>query len=296
LAPEWKELDGIVIPYMEGERAYQSEQHRKEMMVHRMHTWFKPAFLRFIFSSPTNAGIATPGEFALTPEWRKALLSKPTEEDFSADDIAEAEAQMPASWEKIRRWKTEQLMNIVRKSKTYEGQDVREDVILLASTIFRCSECQERYTYATAIIHRCNYDAKKLGVHCSEKGVVFEESSGSRTLTCRAATGPERWISKFFEHYRTQSDVWDLDGKVTFDDEAHEHVVHMLDVLGRGRSTLATDIEREQPYVQLLCPCYEEEASHQDKPREDVGASRRAMKWTDAVGLPLAVRASTSLR
>ena len=289
LASEWKELDDIVTPYLEKERAYQLEKRCKEMMVRRMDTWFKPAYLRFIFSSPARAGIVTAAEFALTPEWRRALLSKSVEEDFSAGDIAEAETQMPAYCEKIRRWKTEQLMDVIRKSKTYEGQDVREDVVLLASTIFRCSQCRERYTYATAIIHECNYDVEKLGGYGPEKAVIFEETPGSGALTCRTATGPERWIFGFFDHYRNQSDIWDLDGKITFDDAAHEHVVHMLDILGRDKSTLATDIEREQPYIQLLCPCYLEEDSRKDKPTEEAGASRRAMRWIDAVGLPLAV-------
>lgn len=184
-------MDSDMIYFMENKRAYRLELDRIAAMVGRIEKWFKPAFVRFMYSQPPSTTVPTAAELALMPEWRRALLPKSLEEELSEDDITDTVTKIPASAEKIRLWKTEQLKEIVHKSKVYKGREVTDDTLALASTIFRCAMCKQCYTYTTAFVHRCNYDDKF--------GILFEDADGCLTRRC-AADALEKVVSKAFKH------------------------------------------------------------------------------------------------
>lgn len=257
------------------------------MMVDRIRKWFMPTFLAFIFSQPPNTVTVSAKELALMSEWREALLTRPLEEDLTADSISKAVGLIPASCEQIRQWKTNQLLDLVRKSKTYEGQEVTEDVPSLASTIFRCGNCRRSYTHPIGLIHVCNYDP-----HTSTFPEVFEEITNQddtknpesaprvKRLARRLAQGQERLITKAFKRDRLRSQDWDGLRETIFDDAAHDHMVNLLEVLGYDRCTLAIDMQNKQIDVDVLCPCYTRPdvvTSEEDDP------PRWATHWLDAV-------------
>ncbi|KAJ3539346.1 hypothetical protein NMY22_g4777 [Coprinellus aureogranulatus] len=280
---EWEELEAKVVPFMEDERAYQLERKRIVSMAKRIDDSLKPAFLQFVYSQPPNRIFATGAELALMPEWRDALLAKPAEETSSASDIADATAEIPASCEKIRKWKIAQLLQLLRSSKTYEGQEVTEDALYLASTIFRCTSCEECYTCSTALVHPCNYDC----TFKTESDIVFESAvvvgPGDPPLTCRRPTEGEGLLVKALADTERgaykRSGYWNALQNCTFDDAAHSHMVNLLDALGKDRSTLAIDLEKEQPYVEVLCSCYNQATSSDDNGAE---SKRQAIYWLDA--------------
>lgn len=258
------------------------------MMAKRIEKWFKPAFLAFVFSQPPNTVAVSAKELALMPEWREALLSKPLEEDLTDDLISKAVQQIPVSCERIKKWKIEQLLNIVRKSKTYEGQEITEDVLRLASTVFRCSYCSETYTYPIALIHRCNYQDRtsllpevfvEIVNPTSVKG--SESSLPTATITRRPAHGQEKLVAKAFKPERLRSRCWGDLQRATFDDTAHDHMVNLLDALDYDRHTLAVDMQNEQIDIEVFCPCYRLIRPY----TKDASKYRWAMSWFDAVRL-----------
>jgi hypothetical protein len=247
----------------------------------RINKWLKPAFTVFILSRPPNEINPNIRDIALMDDWRTLLCTEPFDKDLAESTVEAASAKIPQFAETFRKDRIDLLLDIVRKSKTYSGQEVTEDVLQLASTMFRCgdSTCGDVYTYPHVLAHTCNFlyiampsvqvaprDAEQLP---PPEVPLVNRHEGNPII--RLYSEDEKYILKALE----KAGVWvGLDPHIVFDDTAHEHMLSLLDALGWSHSTTVKEMEERQPYVECLCECYDDPT----KP-----GSRKIFRWKKAV-------------
>ncbi|KAJ2915142.1 hypothetical protein MD484_g5271, partial [Candolleomyces efflorescens] len=277
---EWAGMLPEITSLMEAEREELRIEGIEALFQDRINKWLKPAFTAFILSRPPNEINPNIRDIALMDEWRTLLCTKPFDEDLKESAVEAASAQIPEFAGAFRKERIELLLDVVRKSKTYSGQEVTEDILQLASTIFRrrSFDSSDLYTYPHVLTHEKNFlfiaspsiqvaprDAEELPppeiptLHSPESPII------------RLYSHDEKYILKALE----SAGVWiGLSSKVEFDDAAHEHMLSLLDALGWSHDTTAEEMEERQPYVECLCECYHDPT----KPR-----SRKVFRWKKAI-------------
>ncbi|RXW16942.1 hypothetical protein EST38_g8903 [Candolleomyces aberdarensis] len=276
---EWEDNKEMLVNLMKDKREALEREDRNSHIRHRINKWLKPMYTSFILSQPPNTLLPTILEIALMDEFREVLCTTPLDKDLTEDMFASATARIPSFVEECRQRRIEQLLQCVRQSSTYAGQEVSADVLPLTSTIFRCY-CGERLTFPAVLAHECNcLAAIWCAVKVLEKGLPFlrdlltEAEANSPRPTVRLYNETEQSILKVFEWVG----VWRDLKNIVFDDDAHEHVVKMLDALEWGRGTLVHEMEEKQPYVECFCECYRRYGMASD------AISRKALRWMNAI-------------
>jgi hypothetical protein len=254
----------------------------------RINKWLKPAFTAFILSRPPNEINPNILDVALIDDWRTLLCTKPFNEDLTESTVEAASGKIPEFAETFRKGRIEKLLEVVRKSKAYSGQEVTENVLQLASTMFRYDKRSykpgEVNTYPHILAHSCNFlwmrgpdirIAPRDADHLPPPELPFFGHPGhsQNPITIRLYCEDERHILTALEDVGK----WNkLHPSIVFDDVAHEHMLSLLDALGWSHDTTVTEMEERQPYVECLCECYHDPK----KPR-----SRKIFRWKKAVSI-----------
>ncbi|KAJ2915164.1 hypothetical protein MD484_g5268, partial [Candolleomyces efflorescens] len=164
---EWTVIQPQVMHLMEVERENIRQEKIGQHIKQRIEKWLKPAFTKFVLEQPPNEINPNILDVALSNEWRTLLCTSPFEDDldeFLVDAASERIPEIAKAWRKDR---VEHFLEAIRKSKTYLGQEVTEDTLLLASTIFRCTLCRRAgdgcrgagdvLTYPHTLVHLCHF-------------------------------------------------------------------------------------------------------------------------------------------
>ncbi|KAF6757008.1 hypothetical protein DFP72DRAFT_892921 [Ephemerocybe angulata] len=234
---EWPVIKDSMVAFMKTAREHNSRNFKAKVVLARMDKLLKPAYTKYVFSKPPNTVVLTTAEITMMPEWREVLCTKPLDKELTSEDSAKAVAAMDSFVTSTIAIRTEELLDLVRKSKAYEGKEVMTDTLLLASTIFKC-HCDNKSTYPDILTHSChNYN--------------FFNAEG------KSNGKPEAGYEVIVEGWRDtwHSKVWvGLHSKCKFDEDAHELMLEMLDTLGMARSTTSTEMQDLQPYIVVLDP------------------------------------------
>ena len=194
-------------------------------------------------------------------------------------------AKLPALAEAQRQERTAQFLDVVRNSSTYSGKAVTLNTLALASTIFRCTQCDQRLTCPAALLHPCQYiDTKGFLLEVVDElptsPIVYSvkmASSGRRSDRIRVRSDMERTIFRDV-YQRFAVHIWAGLHWIVFDDVGHEHMLKLLKAAEKPRRMLVKEMEKMRPriYIECVCECF----------REDSGSRRRArkaMRWIRAV-------------
>jgi hypothetical protein len=270
---------------MEIEREKLRKEEIEGYFQQRIDKWLKPAFTAFILSRPPNEVNPNILDVALMDEWRTLLCTEPLNEDLTESTVKAASAKIPQFAETFRKGRIEELLDVVRRSKTYSGQGVTEDVLQLASTMFRCADSRcgragEVNTYPHILAHSCNFlfmqepniqIAPRDAEHLPPPELPSTGVDPGKNATIRLYREEERHILTALKYIG----IWaGLDADIAFDDAAHEHMLSLLDALGWSHDTTGAEMEERQPYVECLCECYHD----LEKAR-----SRKVFRWKKAV-------------
>jgi hypothetical protein len=251
----------------------------QKRLLQRIETWVKPAYISFFFSQPPNTILPTLHEVCMTEAFRTPLCTLPLDQELSAELFESAIAQMPVFVEEWRNHRIEQVLSLVRKSSAYKttpANDITVDTVLpLASTIFHCRDCNERITYPSVLTHRCLFTETwrpKIEdyVHAIPTPIIPQE------VQLRDVPSITNDVSLILlaksDHYVS---IWKGLGGVKFDNEAHRHVLLMLDTLGWcPTKTTVDEMERKQPHVECLCQCFWEPGSKKPSPTTERSTRR----------------------
>ncbi|KAJ2929939.1 hypothetical protein H1R20_g7144, partial [Candolleomyces eurysporus] len=284
---EWAVIMPELTALMEIEREKLRKEEIGEHIKRRIDKWLKPAFTAFILSRPPNEINPNILEVALSDQWRTVLCTEPFSEDLTESSVQSAGSQIPEFAQSWRKDRIGQLLELVRKSKTYSGQEVTEDVLHLACTMFRCTNCKcggpgEVNTYAHTLVHSCNFlwmyspivqVAPRDAKHLPPPELPDDGYSARKRPIIRLYREEERHILTTLEHVG----IWvGLDPHIVFDDVAHEHMLSLLDTLGWSCDTTVAEMEERQPYVECFCECYHD-------PKKPL--SRKIYRWKKAVSI-----------
>ncbi|KAF6744238.1 hypothetical protein DFP72DRAFT_1177202 [Ephemerocybe angulata] len=249
---EWTTIKDSMIEFINTAREYNARDFRAKSVLARMDKVLKPAYAKYVFSKPPNTVVLTTAEIAMMAEWREVLCTKPLEKELTSEDTAKAVAAMDAFVTSTIAIRTEAILDLVRKSKAYEGKEVTTDTLLLASTIFKC-HCDDKSTYPAILTHSChNYNF--FNAEGKSKG---KPEAGYATLPIGAVDVKPTNVDEeaIVEGWRDtwHSKVWvGLHSKCKFDEAAHVHMLRMLDTLGMAQSTTASEMQDLQPYIIYL--------------------------------------------
>lgn len=269
----------------------------------RIESYLKPAFINFAFSRPPNSILLTATDVALTSQWIEILSGAPVE----PTSIEAAIATIPALCEAIVRRKTLQLLEVVRNSKTYSGriEEVNADILLLASTIFRCKKCEDRINYPDIMVHICNF----LSPSCQAGGFPSPLVPDNARVIEQVGR-PDSWITRRPENlaekvvvaaakYGYDDGFWNDFCNIEFGDAEHDHVLKLLDLLKMDRRSLAEDLTMRQPYVEGLCPCFNPSSAKGTSPKQVIRwmkAVRRTFSLPDTTSTGLKLRVVTDVQ
>ncbi|RXW16950.1 hypothetical protein EST38_g8908 [Candolleomyces aberdarensis] len=280
---EWTVIQPNLIALMEIEREKFRQQEIGEHIRRRIEKWLKPAFTEFILSQPPNEIYPNILDVALSDEWRTLLCTEPFNEDLPSSSVNSASEQIPNIAKAWRKDRIEYFLEAIRHSKAYSGREVTEDILHLASTIFRCTICQgagDVLTYPHTLAHSCNFLwVAKPSIHVVPRDTEWAPPAQPSKLDDDLRRPPiVRLYREEERHILTalkRVGIWDgLNPHIVFDDIAHEHMLSMLDALEWNRETTAAEMEERQPYVECLCECY-----HEPEKRP----SRRVFRWKKAI-------------
>ncbi|RXW15569.1 hypothetical protein EST38_g10282 [Candolleomyces aberdarensis] len=257
---EWEKMEEGMIVSMEKGREVRLKNIIRTSMINRVNTWVKPAYTSFFFSQPPNTILPSIHEVCLIEAFRTPLCTLPLDQDLSADLFENAIARLPAFAEEWRNNRIEQVLSVVRKSASYKAtpvSDVSADTVLpLASTIFHCTDCNQKITYPYILVHRClfaeSWQPKPQDFTHDMPTPIVPQEIEIPDVPSLADDVSLLLLTKY------SVGIWRGMKRVKFDDKAHRHMLAMLNALGWSSSTTVQEMEEKQPYVECLCRCFEE--------------------------------------
>ncbi|RXW15465.1 hypothetical protein EST38_g10385 [Candolleomyces aberdarensis] len=282
---EWTKIEPDLIPLMEKERELFRQQEIGEHIRQRINKWLKPAHTALILSQPPNELNPSILDLSLSDEWRTHLCTEAFNEDLTESLVEAASAQIPEIAKAWRKDRIEQLLEVVRNSKTYSGQEVTEDILHLSSTIFRCTKCEDYYghggvhTFPHTLVHACNHPHDLPIIQFAPRHLPAPPPPNYGPYEADRRFDPDPVIRLYRKEEMhvvaalKYAGMWSGLNHIVFDDAAHEHMLTMLDTLGWSRETSAAEMEERQPYVECLCECYHNPAER---------ASRKIFRWKKA--------------
>lgn len=244
-------------------------QSRERQMGERIRKYIQPAYNECIVAQLPNPIFPLLPEVALMDEFRTVLESVPLEQDISEGAFDDAIEKLPKL---VAQWKTsldETLLDILRQSTTYSGQDLPEDVLSHASSIFKCRACKAPLSYPTVLAHQCFFSSplsrwvgrRRSGAESRVKKGLFTDEK-SETLT-----------DLVLENYTLYS-LWEPGNLLTLHEPAHFHTASLLDFLGLDRATSYREMLERNPYVECRCRCFDRAGGKE---------GRIIMRWTCSV-------------
>ncbi|KAJ2924593.1 hypothetical protein H1R20_g12506, partial [Candolleomyces eurysporus] len=263
VGPEWESMKGRMVAAMEARRETRFKSKARHLLQDRINTWVKPAYTSLLFSYPPNTVIPPLYEVCLTEAFRTPLCTLPLDQDLSANLFENAIAQLPKFVEEWKNHRIEQVLDVVRKSSTYKNTPAdkisAQTILPLASTIFRCTDCNQKILYPSILVHRCLFIDS-----WQPKSQDFAGSLGTPTpIVPQDIELPDIPSVKddvtLILLIRSSVRIWrGLEPRIKFDDATHQHMLSMLDVLGWCPTTTVREMEEKQPYVECLCQCFDE--------------------------------------
>lgn len=205
-------------------------------------------------------------------------LDEPLPEELSEALVA----RLPSYAEEWKRERDQELLGIIHQTSPHTNQVVSEDALRFASTMFRCEACHILITYPSVISHSCNF-VSKFSVEVGVPGLA----RSSQTMT--SSTKPfvrivevendlARYIGDAVRLLRQGAVIWGGFRQIVFDEVRHEHMINMLDALQWSRTTLLSEMESKDPYVDCLCQCFY-------RMRGKWSGGTISLKWREAVSL-----------
>ncbi|KAJ2913272.1 hypothetical protein MD484_g7150, partial [Candolleomyces efflorescens] len=242
---EWINIQPELVSLMAQVREVAKKEEMRERIEQRIHEWLKPAHTAFVLSQPPNEPNPSILDIALSEDWRALLCSELFDKDSNGSLIEAACANIPNIAETWRKSRIGQLLDVVRRSKTYSGKEFPVDVLNLSSTIFRCTNCSladceyagDVHTYPYTLIHACNY--------------LESDSPQRREFILQLDRDDERCIVEALRY----AGLWSGLSHIDFDDAAHEHMLSLLDALGWSRNTSVDEMEERQPWKKAMYLC-----------------------------------------
>ncbi|KAJ2922237.1 hypothetical protein H1R20_g14851, partial [Candolleomyces eurysporus] len=295
---EWESMKERMVAVMEIRRESRFKTKARHLLQDRINTWVKPAYTSLLFSHPPNTVIPPLYAVCLTEAFRTPLCTLPLDQDLSANLFESAIAQLPKFVEEWRNNRIEQVLDVVRKSSTYKNTPADEisaqTILPLASTIFHCTDCNQKILYPFILVHRCLFTES-----WKPKSQDFAGSLGMPTpIVPQDIELPDIPSVKddvtLILLTRSSIRIWrGLEPKIKFDDATHQHMLSMLDVLGWSSTTTVRDMEEKQPYVECLCQCFDEDRtgikkiSPQVATKQATRRSTRNLKTRQAAQVPV---------
>ncbi|KAF6744212.1 hypothetical protein DFP72DRAFT_85972 [Ephemerocybe angulata] len=253
---EWPVIKDSMVAFMKTAREHNSRNFKAKAVLARMDNLLKPAYAKYVFSKPPNTVVLTTAEISMMPEWREVLCTKPLDKELTSEDTAKAVAAMDAFVTSTIAIRTEALLDLVRKSKAYEGKEVTTDTLLLASTIFKC-HCDDKSTYPAILTHSCHnynfFNAEGKSKGKPEAGYANSPRPVGAVDVKPTTVDEEAIVEGWRDTWHSK--VWvGFHSKCKFDEDAHELMLEMLDTLGMPRSTTSAEMQDLQPYIVVLDP------------------------------------------
>jgi hypothetical protein len=249
----------------------------------RVENWLVPAYDAFVTSQPPSACLPPLLDVCFMPEVVSALCSMPLDKPLPKELKEAVIALFPLYALEWKRERDQELLSIIRQASPYANRDVSVDALHYASTMFVCEACHKSITYPSVISHSCNF-VSKLSVKVRAPGVKHPSVTKTRPSSTKL---PVRIVEVENDLARNiglaarlgrycGAVIWGGFRQVVFDELRHEHMVNMLDALEWSRTTLLSEMEEKDPYVDCLCQCF-------FRMRGNWPRGKITLKWKEAV-------------
>ncbi|KAJ2911699.1 hypothetical protein MD484_g8713, partial [Candolleomyces efflorescens] len=292
---EWEEMEDSMVAAMEKRKEKRIKIDMTKLLLDRIDAWVKPAYTSFLFSHPPNTVLPSIQEVCLTEAFRTPLCTLPLDQDLTADLFENAIAQLPSFAEEWRKNRIDQVFEVVQRSATYKktsAGDLSADTVLpLASSIFHCDGCQQKVTYPYILVHQCLFVPS-----WEPKLQDFAESMPTpmlpREIKIPDVPSITDDISLILLTIPSVIRIWKGMKHARFDDNAHRHMLALLDALGWSAGTTVSEMEVKQPYVECLCQCFDEVRTERKTPTVTRVLTRSAARRTKEAQKPTAAEIS----
>ncbi|KAJ2913579.1 hypothetical protein MD484_g6847, partial [Candolleomyces efflorescens] len=255
---DWNELQPKLLARLHLARSDLLKQENEANIRKRIELWLIPAYDSFVASRPLQHCLPSLLDVSFTPEFRSAMSSMPLSEPLSQELSEVLAARLSSYAEEWKRERDNELLSLVLRALPHAYQDISVDILCFASTIFGCEACHELLTYPSVISHRCNF-VSRFGIKIGAPGVA----GGLKNLSTKpyvriveVENDLARYIGDAVRLLRPGAVIWGGFGQIVFDTARHEHMINMLSALQWSRTTLLTDMESKDPYVDCLCQCF----------------------------------------
>jgi hypothetical protein len=234
-------------------------------LIEKTRPLIRPAYKAHVLSQLPNTIIPSFGELLMTQDFSPIVESASLGQNIPAAMLNAALRKIPEIFTNWRRDLDESLLDIVRQSSVYSGQEVPEATLRYATTIFHCTRCSHKLTYPAVIFHEC-FMVSCSQFHWTDKTLSYEQSEAifldgidintvSAANLVRIAYGSTTPLSPLPSNGSliAPSEV------LQFHTAAYYHTVAVLDSLRMEHTTSAKALGKLNPYIKARCECYDDE-------------------------------------
>lgn len=253
---EWGAIKGPMIAYMEEVRVVLTEHRKATLLRDSFTALYRQAYFQYILDRPPRVSILPPiHEVAMMQEFSPHLRANALNEDATKDALQDAAKIIPEHMENRANEVEDFFLGLVRQSSVYRGQNIDNEVLFYATTLFHCSKCGEVRAYPEVLAHECCYREFKIPEGRSSAVDEANESVFRRAFGKGAS--------------------WEPGNRIRFSEEAYHHTLSVLGSLGMVATTNTQVLLGLNPYVELACKCY--------KTSRGSTHVRQAARWAEAV-------------
>lgn len=230
----------------------------------RVTEWIEPLYLEFIVSQPCGLPYPSILEVCMMDEFCRILENTPAHEELSDDMLLMGKLRLPAFVDEWRKQRDEELLKVMRASKSYSNgsKEVSRNMLLLASTAFRCQECGMVVMYPNVLAHRCLLHSSR-GVQlprpkvsastCRNTDIVFTSYafSGIHSSSTRSGRAGE-----VLQHALFNTSIWTPVKQLAFHESGFLHMEALLELCRLPLSTTMDELKVVDPYVRAKCGCF----------------------------------------
>ncbi|RXW15575.1 hypothetical protein EST38_g10281 [Candolleomyces aberdarensis] len=255
---DWEEMRPELVAVLTKRRQGRIDSENDSKIRKRVGSWLMPAYNIFIALQPPSACPPPLLDVSFIPEVISALCFTPLDKPLPKELTDAAIARFPSYAKGWKRERDKELLDIIRQASPYANQDVPEDVLHLASTMFLCEGCHKFIRYPSVINHPCNFvssfsvEVRAPGMKQPYDSKTKSSSTNHSVRIIQVEKDLARYIGDAIRLQRCDSVMWGGFHHIVFDEARYKHMINTLDALQWSRTTLLSDMEGKDPYLDRL--------------------------------------------
>ncbi|RXW22729.1 hypothetical protein EST38_g3147 [Candolleomyces aberdarensis] len=275
---EWDEIKSSVIGGLQRHRVIRILRRKKARLTEQVGLLIRPAYRVHVLSQLPNTIIPSFGDLLMTQDFPPIVELISRGQDIPIAMLDAALRKIPEIFTNWRKDLDETLLDIVRQSSIYSGQDVSKETLRYATTLFLCTQCSDSLAYPAVVFHGCFMKSRSQFHRTSE----YNDMSYNQRQAILSAVDPETLSATDLVRVAYgESDVglnallggppsapYDV---LQFHNTRYHHMTALLDCLSMPRTTSLSALLELDPYVKCHCQCFGEENR------------RRVKSWIEAI-------------